>query len=190
MRKIETSNQLGGRAIGSIFFAGFGALWLFLALYAEENLTATSISLVALGLAMLLTGGIYLLGQSKRWPKTPDDPAIARTFKWVNIVQWVAVGVVAFTLAKLRLDAYVMSAITAIVGIHLFPLARVFRYPMHYVNGAVLVAWAGASAVFVPTETMQSVAAMGTGAILWLAAAVTLGMAFVAARKSPDTAIC
>jgi hypothetical protein len=26
--KIQTANQVSGRAIGAIFFAGFGALWL------------------------------------------------------------------------------------------------------------------------------------------------------------------
>jgi len=189
MMKIQTANQLGGRAIGSIFFAAFGALWLILAFYAKEMLSTLTISFVALGLAILLVGAFSLLRQAKRWPQVPDDPAIGRAFKWVNIVQWVTVAIVAFTFAKLHIDAYVISAITAIVGLHMFPLARIFRYPMHYVTGGALVAWAVANALFVPTETMQGTAALGTGVILWVAAGVTEAMALAAVRQSDETVV-
>jgi hypothetical protein len=190
MMKIQSANQLSGRAIGSIFFAAFGAIWLILALYAKEMLSVASVSSVALGLAILLAGAVYLLRQAKHWPSLPDDPANDRAFKWINIVQWVAVAIVAFTFAKLHIDAYVLSAITAIVGIHMFPLGRLLRYPMHYVTGALLVAWAVASAVLVPTETMLGTAALGTGMILWVAAGITQWMALVAARQSAATVVC
>ena len=75
-----------------------------------------------------------------------------------------------------------MSAITAIVGLHMFPLARLFRYWPHYVAGAALVVWAAASVVLVSREQLQGVAALGTGAILWISAAATLAMAIPAAR--------
>jgi hypothetical protein len=184
--KIENANQLSGRATGAIFFTGFGALWLMLSLYARQQLSVVSVSGVTLGLVILLVAALYLLRMAKRWPRVPDDPAVGRAFGWINAIQWIAVALVAFTLARLHLDAYVMSAITAIVGLHMFPLARLFRYPAHYVTGAVLVAWAVASAVFVPVEQMQAIAALGTGVILWLSAAATLALAFLATRQSAD----
>jgi hypothetical protein len=95
---------------------------------------------------------VYLFREAKRWPRVPDDPAVGRAFGWINAIQWIAVRAVAFTLAKLRLDAYIPSAITAIVGLHMFPLARIFRYPAHYRAGAILLAWAVASVVFVPVD--------------------------------------
>ena len=42
-----TANQIGGRAIGALFFTGFGAIWLLLGLYAKQRLTAAPLSLVA-----------------------------------------------------------------------------------------------------------------------------------------------
>jgi hypothetical protein len=114
----------------------------------------------------------------------PDDPALGRTFAWINAVQWAAVAIVAVTLNKLHLDAYVMCAITAIVGLHMFPLARLFHYAPHYGSGAALVAWAVVSAVVVPTAQLQGVSALGTGMILWISAAVTLVLALRAARCS------
>jgi hypothetical protein len=113
----------------------------------------------------------------------PDDPGRGRAFGWINAIQWTAVFIVAFSFAKLHIDAYVISAITAIIGLHMFPLARLFRYPLHYATGAVLVAWAAASAILAPVEQMQGTAALGTGIILWLSAAVTLAVAVHAARQ-------
>jgi hypothetical protein len=183
MQNMQTANQLSGRAIGSLFFAVFGAIWIALSLYALQWLRAATVSVVLLALVGLVLAALHLLRQAKRWPRVPDDPAMGRAFGWINAVQWIAVAIVAITLANLHLDAYVMCAITAIVGLHMFPLARLFRYPLHYATGAVLVAWAIGSAVLVPTENMQGVAALGTGILLWLSSAVTLAFAWQAARQ-------
>jgi hypothetical protein len=188
MQTIQSANQLSGRATGALFFAGFGTLWIALALYALERLNAATVCGLLLGLAILVLAALSLLRTAKRWPRQPDDPAIGRAFAWINAAEWIAVAIVAFTLAKLRLDAYVMCAITAIVGLHLFPLARIFRYPPHYWSGAVLVAWAVVSAIVIPTENLQGISALGTGVILWLSAASALVLAWSAARQSANSA--
>lgn len=184
MQKIQTANQLSGRAIGAIFFAGFGTLWLLLSLYALERLRAAAVCAVLLGLAILVLASLSLLREAKRWPRVPDDPAMSRAFKWVNAVQWIAVAVVVFALSRIHLDAYLMNAITAIVGLHMFPLARLFRYSPHYATGAALVAWAVASVFLASVEHLQGLTALGTGVILWLSAAVTLALAFQSAWRS------
>jgi hypothetical protein len=183
MKNIPNGNQLSGMAIGSGFFAGFGAVWLFMALTAKQGITFAAVSGVMLGLLFLLLTVLYLMRQSRRWPRVPNDPAMGRTFRWINVTQWIAVGLVVLSFGKLHIDAYITSAITAIVGLHLFPLARLFRYPMHYATGAALVAWAAASAILPPDTQMQARAALGTGIILWLSAAVTLAVAVNAARQ-------
>ena len=181
-----TANQIGGRAIGALFFTGFGTIWLLLGLYAKERLTAAPLSMVACGLLALASGAFFLLRRAKALPRVPEDPAMARAFKWINIIQWVAVAVVAFAFARLGIDVYVVSAITAIVGLHMFPLARVFRYPMHYVTGAALVGWAAASLLLFAKDEMQGSTALGTGLILWLSALITLALA-VRAVRAPAT---
>ena len=183
MKNAQTRNEFTGRAIGSIFGAAFGALWLFLSLYARQLLRAGTVAGVLTGLALLLLAALYLFREAKRWPRVPNDPAVSRAFAWINAIQWIAIFAVAFTFARLHIDAYVMCAITAIVGLHMFPLARLFRYPLHYATGALLVAWAAASALFVPAEPLQGIAASGTGVILWLSAAVTLAIGLRAARQ-------
>ena len=188
--KIENANQLRGRASGVIVVAAFGALWLLLALYAMEMLSIATVAGVVLVVAALVAAAVLLFREAKKWPRVPDDPGVGRAFGWINAGQWIAVGAVAFTLARLRLDAYIPSAITAIVGLHMFPLGRIFRYPAHYRAGAIMLAWAVASVVFVPVADLQSIAALGTGMILWCSAVVTLVLAFRAARRPAEPLAC
>ena len=182
-----TANRIGGRAIGVLFFAGFGAIWLLLGLYAKERLSTAPLSLVACGTVALTCGALFLLRRAKVLPRAPKDSAMARAFMWINIIQWVAVAVVAIAFARFGIDVYVISAITAIVGLHMFPLARVFRYPLHYVTGTALVGWAVASVLLFSKDEMQGSTALGTGVILWLSALVTLALAIRA--MAAETAV-
>lgn len=183
MSSHQNANQIGGRAIGALFFTGFGAVWLLLSLFAREAVTVPAITGLLLGALALSWNAVYLLRVARKLPRVPEDPRIGRVFAWVNAIQWIACFAVAFTLGKLHLDVYTPSAITAIVGLHFFPLARLFRYPFHHVTGAMLLAWAGISALTVPTAELQGITAAGTGLILWLSALVTLGLGLQATRK-------
>jgi hypothetical protein len=182
--RIETANQLSGRAIGAMFFAGFGSGWMFLSLTALQKISAGSATAVGLVTLALLAASGYLASQAKRWPRMREDPKMGRVFRIINLVQWTAVAAVAFGFARFHIDAYVMSAITAIVGLHMFPLARLFKYTPHYVTGAVLVAWSAVSIFAAPIDHLQGVTALGTGTILWLSAAVSLTVGLQAARKA------
>ena len=163
-----TANQLAGRATGALFFTGFGTLWFALALYVRQSLNAVTICAVAGGALLLLAAASVLYRQARSFPRVADDPAIGRAFGRVNAIQWIAVFVVAFSFARL----------------HMFPLARLFRYPQHYVTGVLLTGWAIASIFVAPAERLQGVTALGTGTILWFSAAVTLALAFRAALSS------
>jgi len=179
-----TANQINGRATGALFFSGFGALWLILGSYVRESLSlGLSLAIAAAFIALAATA-LWLMRQAGRFPRLPEDPQTSRSFHRINLIQWIAVGILAFTLARLHMDVYVVSVITAIVGIHLFPLAKLFRYPIHNVTGAALVVWASATVLFVPKEHLQSTTAIGTGAILWISAAITLALAVRLTRKT------
>lgn len=190
MKNSHTTNTFTGRAIGATFFAAFGALWLFLSLYARQELNPATIAGIFFGLALLLLAIFQLVRESSRFPRVPSDPAQGRAFTWINAIQWLAVCIVAFGCAKLHLETYVISAITFIVGVHMFPLARLFRYPLHNVTGAALVIWAAATVALVPAEQLQGITSMGTGVILWLSAAATLGIALRATRQSEQQTAC
>jgi hypothetical protein len=185
MEPIYKANSLRGQAIGASFFTCFGALWIGLALYVRESLTPLNISLLSTGFVTLALACFLLFWEARQWPSRPEDPAVSKTFNRVNAAQWIAIVLVSYTFARLHMEAYVLSAITAIVGVHLFPLARLFRRKLHFVTGFAMVLWASITVLFVPIEHMQNITAIGTGIILWTSAAISLTTGLIAARRAP-----
>ena len=163
---------------------------MVLGLYAGEQLGVASILMVAGCTTLLLAGAAYVARTAERFPRVAKDPAQGRAFALVNVVQWVAGGIVAVSLARLHLDHYVVNAIAAIVGLHFLPLGGIFRYAPHYITGAAMVAWAVIAVWILPAEHLQAVTAMGTGLLLWLSAAATLGLALARVRRAPMQMAC
>lgn len=188
MQTIQTTNNLSSRAIGSMIFTGFGALWFVLGLYVRQQLSAANVAWVAGGMLALAALCTHVLRLAEPSPVSPDDAGRNRAFHTVNAAQWVAVFIVLAILRRLHLDAYGVAAIAAIVGLHLFPLARLFRNTLHYATGTALVAWAACVSWLAPVDTMQGITALGAGTILWLAAAVTMTIALYALRGSAQFA--
>lgn len=186
-----TANQLTGRAVGSLFFIGFGIVWLMLALYVPERLSMGAVLGIVLTAAGLAVAALYLMSCARRFPRVSEDRRRKRLFHWINGGQWISIFLVVMILDRLHLGVYGATAIATIVAVHMFPLARIFRYRMHYATGGMLLLWAVGTLLFAPTEHLQGITALGTGAILWLSAAVTLGLAFLAARHagSADEAV-
>lgn len=178
---------LRGRATGVLFLSGFGALWFLLGLAASQRLSLPTACALAAGLAALVAGAVLLRRRSAALPASRLDPEeqrqAGRTFGRVNAAQWAAIVLIAVVLGRLHLDAYTPAAVTVVVGLHFFPLARLFRSPQHHVTGAALVLWGAVCLLLVPRDVLQSTSAFGTGAILWTAAAVTLVRSFRQLRE-------
>ena len=178
---------LRGRATGVLFLSGFGALWFLLGLAASQRLSLPTACALAAGLVALVAGTVLLRRRSAALPASrlgPEEQRQAgRTFGRVNAAQWAAIVLIAVVLGRLHLDAYTPAAVTVVVGLHFFPLARLFRSPQHHVTGAALVLWGAVCLLLVPRDVLQSTSAFGTGAILWTAAAVTLVRSFRQLRE-------
>jgi hypothetical protein len=173
---------LRGRATGVLFLSGFGALWLLLGFAPREGLSPLTVAAVLVGLGALVAGAVALRRRAAVLPPSTLGPEeqrrIGRTFGLVNAVQWAAIIAIAVVLGRLHLDAYIPAAVTVVVGLHFFPLARLFHFSQHYITGTALVVWGVDCLVLVPRETLQSTTGFGTGAILWAASAVTLVRSF------------
>ena len=171
------------RATGVLFFAGFGSIWLYLGLAAMHRqgvLIAAAIATIA---ATLILPALTLLRRTSSAEDRADAQAkrIQRAFVRVNIVQWVA-GVMAVILLNVfGKGDYVVPAIATIVGLHLFPLAQLYRNPLHYLTGTLLVVWSLACVVAVPAERIAGVGATGAALLLLGSGAFTLAQARSAA---------
>lgn len=181
-----TAETVQGRVYGTFFFTGFGTLWLLTGLANMHRFTPPSASaVVGIGIGTLLAG-FGLLRLASRLPSRVQAPAEVtrekRIFNAVNIIQWVAVATAVVVLILLRLPEYIIPSIGIIVGLHLYPLAGAFRYPLHYVTGTVLVSWCIACVAMVPRQRLPGIGAFGTGAILLASAMLTLLLAYRGAR--------
>lgn len=183
--RIETANQLNGIATSVCFLSGFGALWLLLALLASEHLHAAEVAGVLVGMAVFIVMVFKLFRAAKRWPRVPDDPAVGRRFGWINAIQWIAIFLVFQICAHWHIQDYSLAAVTAIVGLHFFPLASLFRNPTHHATGAMLVVWSVAAVLILPRQSLFSITALGTGLLLWQAAAMALSVGLSAVSEGP-----
>jgi len=184
MTETQSLKAISGRATGVLFFAGFGSLWLGTGLAAMHKFNFVTGVLVGVVLGSLVIPAVLLL---KRIPETSTDGAesddkISKTFNRVNIIQWVGVAIAVILLNMFHKGEYIVPAIATIVGLHLFPLAKLFRYPAHYVTGALLVLWSAGTVILLAKERIASIGALGTAAILLGSATFTLMTVRKAAR--------
>ena len=178
-----TANQLKGQAIGVEFMSFFGGVWMFFGMMVRGVLDTTKGALVAAGIVALVVGAEWVKRQARRYPRVADDPAVGRAFGWINAAQWAAGFALYFLLAYLHKTDYFLPGLTAIVGLHFLPLAKLFKAPANYAVGILMVAWSAVSIAFVPLEHLPSTAAFGTALILWQTAATTLAVSVAQARQ-------
>ena len=170
-----TSETITGRATGVLFFTGFGSLWTYTGLAALNYLNLWTGLITATILAFLAVPAILLLLRPKTAAQTAaDDRHVSRMFTIINVIEGLAIVLSLILLNVFHRTEYIIPTIAIIVGLHLIPLASLFRYAPHYVTGALLVVWSLAVTVLLPRENIGSYGALRTAAILDLRAANTL----------------
>ena len=146
-----------------------------------QKLNAVTGVLIAMVFAALALPAVQLIRQTREAKREQADTK--RVFWRVNIIQYVAIVVAIILLNIFHGQAYIVPAIAIIVGLHLFPLARLFHYRPHFVTGALLIIWPVLTILLLRPERIQSSGALGIAGILLLSAAYTLIVAFRAFRR-------
>ena len=166
--------RTGGLAIGAMFFALFGALWLLNAYQLAHEQGRIP---VALGLAvtLLLCLAAWRVLRTRRSAlrtvrDTPQAQRMRRHFRTINTLQWIVVAAVVLVLRRFHLEAWIAPAIMLIVGLHFLPLARVFRYRPHVLTGAVLIVTALVYPIASVGGPASALGSLVAGVTLWLAA--------------------
>lgn len=174
-RAQPTARVRSGQATGAMFFAIFGGAWC--ALWAQRTFEHAVPALAAIAVASAV---LFVLADRDvrreraalaTEPETPERRRARRTFHWVNAAQWVVILVVGNVLANLGLSRWVVPMAMFVIGLHFFPLARVFASRQHVVIGSALVAIAVAYPFLAPAGPADPLGALAAGLVLWLAAA-------------------
>jgi hypothetical protein len=157
-----------------MFLSFFGGWWLYLGVRG----LAPPVGVWAL--LALCGGALFLAGLLRsRIPVGEDTPGAAaieaqrrRAFQRINIVQWSAIVAMIVVLNVLHRVEWLMPAIMLIVGLHFFPLARLFGSRDHRVLGAALAALAVGYPLLCPRGPLDPLGPLLAGLILWTAALV------------------
>jgi hypothetical protein len=162
------------RAIGAMFFSGFGGIWLGLWAHAEYADSVGVLLLVAAVSAGLLAAAyrVYKVNAPalRALEETPEARRKSRWFNLINASQWGIIFLVALILSKTGHAKWSLPAVILIVGLHFLPLARLFAYRPHYLTGAGLILLACVYPLVARDGPENAVGALGAGLVLWISA--------------------
>ncbi len=183
MNNVTTANQSAARPSAPCSSPSLEPLASSLALR-RERLTYRKSFTGVLAACVLLLPALYSFRQSKRWPRVPDDPAMGRAFRLDQchpVDRYLRRGLHLCQAAHRRLRH---ERHRRIVGLHMFPAGAPLPLPARTtLPGRCWLHGPQASALIIPADRLQGTAALGTGLILWLSAAVTVFVALQAARQ-------
>jgi hypothetical protein len=192
MRETPLEPGRARRAIGAMFFAAFGGVWLgfYTLQVAGPQLLPIGVIALATGVLLALTYRRYrqhrpaLLAE----PPSPERKRADRVFHIINAGQWVVIVVAANVLVNFGLSVWVIPLVIGVVGLHFLPLARVFAYRPHWVTGAALILLSVAYPLLASQGPASPVGSLGAGLILWASAlwAVRGGAATGRVGQRPD----
>lgn len=161
-----------GTAIGTLFLGFFGMAWIVVSLIiAGEGSVRLYIGLgcflavIAAFSFPTMRRARPLLDRSKEG--LARKKRIDRHFMWINIFQWGLIILTVNILANVKLANWTMPAVMFIVGVHFYPLARLFHVPMYYLTGTLMAGWAIAYPILFSAGSGDAVGGIGAGAVLW-----------------------
>jgi len=170
IEKARLAHSLLGAARGAVVMAMFGAGWLGVGLgaagafneatgplfgFAEMALLGCSIELVRSGRAM---GKKFPLPLEERRP-------VLRAFLVLLAVEVGAILLASILAKRLGRPDLVADWCALVVGLHFFPLARIFRTPQLAVLGALLTLWSVFCWALFHGNTLTIAVSVGTGAL-------------------------
>ena len=163
------------RRRGALVLSGFAMIWAAAGISALGSaplvpmlwLTAVAVTMLSVVLA-LRRGTASAPGRPRRMPD-----GWRRRLGLVNLLQAAGIGLTIALLVAIGRQTLIPAAVCAIVGIHFFPLARIFDESLYAWTGALLgaVSVAGATALAIADGmASQAVVGLGAAAVLWATA--------------------
>jgi Family of unknown function (DUF7010) len=104
----------------------------------------------------------------------PSHGRVAREFEIVLALEWIPIFGAAFVLSRRRRPELILPVIALIVGLHFFPLARIFGATLYYFTGAAIVITSLTAIAARDPLPKQVTASFGCGLVLWTTAALLL----------------
>jgi hypothetical protein len=181
---------LKGRMRGALICGTFGAVWMFEAVFFGGIAAPVWLTLVGVLTVAAIAWPVMRLRSFRSIPYSAADrarwAAVAVAY-WTNCaIEWVLCFGSAFWLAHIRQYALIPECLGVIIGLHFLPLGKMFRSPVYYATGAVMVLGSLAS-LAIPAGPLRNIAAFGgDGLSLWGTAAVILCQDWLSKREEEN----
>ncbi len=190
------AEELSGRATGVFFLTAFGAVWVFGNSSSLPDTILAVVWVVGGVICLLLVAcGVYLRRISrlvKSETRGTINRDLRRRFNRVFIAEGVGIGVVVLICANLGYSEWIPAAVALVVGLHFFPLARLFRMPLYYFTGIALcvvsIATMIVASILDYSEAVWfAVPGLGSGLVLWTTGAmlVVAGLEMSRSNRQP-----
>jgi len=169
---------LKGRLVGALVCGFFGAVWMFEALYFGRIATPASLTIISAFAAFLIAWPILRI---RSFPPTTPSPAgrqhwasLAPAYWSIVAIEWLLSAVAVNWLVHIHRYSLIPQVLGVIIGIHFLPLAKLFKMPIYYATGVVMVLAVLASLAIAPGHVRDLAACCADGLSLWATAAVIL----------------
>jgi hypothetical protein len=171
--------RLRGRTVGAIVCAGFGAYALYCWTQVEVSGERSPwFGAIATAAAILIAWAIANLVALRHAPRVILDKRLARLYRIVYVL------IVAIEATAISFGGPILSHfhrpdlygqwVGAVVGLHFFPLGKLFKLPLYYWTGAAISLAAFGSLLISPSPLRSAMTAGATGLALWITALIIL----------------
>lgn len=179
LERARLAETLLGAGRGALVMAMFGAGWLGLGLGAAGAFNALTGPLFGCTELFLLVCSATLLGSgrvlAKRYPLPPGEQRpVLRAFLVLLAAEVVAILLASTLAGRLGRPDLVFDWCALVIGLHFFPLARIFRTPQMAVLGIALTLWSVLCLVIFRGNALTIAVSVGTGALFGVRCAASL----------------
>jgi hypothetical protein len=169
------------RPRGAIVSAIFGAIWLVAWWHQTHRESLIALLVIVVLVAMVIGAALYQLRQFRRSERAapPEYRASRLRLYWmVNAIYWPLVFIAVLALGASGHARWINPAIILLVGLHLFPLGRIFRDWLLHLAGILLVALAVSYPLITGPDSPIGLLGAGTILLAMGAAAIVAGNTF------------
>lgn len=168
-----------GRTVGAIVLAGFGAYsmywWTLAAIQSGRQAWFYAIAAIS---AVFLVWSIAQLVIFRHAPKTDFDK-VRRRFYAIRFGIILAIEVAAIFLGGPILGHFqrkdlIPQWIDLVVGLHFFPLGKLFKLPLYYATASAILLSSIGSLLIPPSSFRSATNAGGTALALWISSLIIL----------------
>ena len=170
--------RIRGRTVGAIVCIGFGEYSLYWWNVATNGGRKAWLYAITLISAALLAWSISQLIAFRYAPRPMLSTQLKRFYRvWFSVIVATEVAAIVLgapILAHLQRSDLYANWVDGVVGLHFFPLGKLFKLPVYYATGAV-ISLAALGSLLLPESSLRvGVCSGGTGLALWLTGGLIL----------------